>query len=109
MAAAFFGSALPPGPDALRFADEQRCRDLLAGWDDVAVDRVRWVVDVEPGAWFDAVAAGTPRTGTLLAQAGPEQRAQARERYVALARERYGTGDGRVALPATAVLLSATR
>ena len=100
---------VPPGPDSQRFADEAQVRALLAGWRDVAVDHVRWSVEVEPAAWFDAVADSAPRTGAVLASAGPEQRAQARERYVEVARASYGVAGGRVALPAGAVLMSATR
>ena len=99
---------VPPGPDAQRFSDEEQCRDLLADLTQVAVQRVSWTVEVEPGAWFDAVADATPRTGAVLAQAGPEMRATARADYVRLALARYGSGD-RTVLPAGAVLLSATR
>jgi len=100
---------VPPGPDAQRFADEAQVRALLDGWEDVAVEHVRWSVEVDPGAWFDAVADATPRTGAVLAQAGPEQRARARERYVEVARASYGVEGGRIELPAGAVLASATR
>ncbi len=113
----------PPGPDAHLFASSAELVSLLAGWDDVQITRPRWTLDVEPGAWFDAVADGTPRTGAVLAAAGPAARAQAREAYVQLARSTYGTGatsgalsgassgrgDGRVCLPAGAVLVSARR
>jgi len=101
--------AVPPGPDSQRFADEGQVRTLLAAWQDVEVQHVRWSVEVEPGAWFDAVADSAPRTGAVLAEARPDQRAQARERYVEVARSSYGGAGGRVELPAGAVLLSATR
>lgn len=101
-------AVVPPGPDAQRYADEGEARRLLAGWDDVRVERVCWTVTVEPGAWFDAVAGATPRTGAVLAQAPAQQRAQARERYVAVALEQHGDGE-RAVLPAGAVLLSAAR
>lgn len=100
---------VPSGPDPQRLADEGEVRRLLAGWDDLAVERLRWPVRVRPGAWFDAVADATPRTGAVLAQASPERRAAARERYTALAVDRYGDADGFVRLPAGAVLVSATR
>lgn len=99
---------VPPGPDAQRFSDEGQVRALLTGWDEVSVERVAWTVAVDPGAWFDAVAEATPRTGAVLAQAGPQLRARAREDYVRLATERYAA-DGRVLLPAGAVLVGATR
>jgi SAM-dependent methyltransferase len=100
---------VPPGPDSARFADDGQARRLLAGWLDVEVRRVGWTVAVEPGAWFDAVADATPRTGAVLSQAAPEQRSRARARYVELALSSYGAAGGRVELPASAVLLSAER
>lgn len=100
----------PPGPDAQRFSSDQAMAGLLAGpFEDVAVERVGWTVTVEPGAWFDAVAAATPRTGAVLAAASGEQRAEVRARYVEVAAARFGTADGRVELPASAVLGSGTR
>ena len=102
-------AAVPPGPDAQRLADDAELLGLLAAWQDVTVTRPRWTVTVEPGRWFDAVAEATPRTGGAVAQASAQQRAQARERYVELATASYGTADGRVELPAGAVLASATR
>jgi SAM-dependent methyltransferase len=100
---------VPPGPDPQRFSSAAELRRLLAGWGEVAVERVRWTVTVEPGGWFDAVADATPRTGAVLVQAAPEQRAQARERYVAVTTASYGRADGWVELPAGAVLGSAFR
>ena len=100
---------VPPGPDAQRFAVDAELHALLAEWDDVRITRPRWTLTVEPGAWFDAVADSTPRAGAVLAQASPEARAHARERYIELATERYGPGDGTVVLPAGAVLVSARR
>ena len=109
VAALGLGSAVPPGPDAQRFARDDELHRLLSTWQDVEVTRPRWRVTVEPGAWFDAVASATPRTGAALMQAAPEQRAQARERYVEVVTAQYGTSDGRVELPAAAVLATATR
>lgn len=103
-------AAAPPGPDAQRFSGEEAMLALLGGvFVSATVQRVRWMVTVEPGAWFDAVASATPRTGAVLAAATDEQRAQLRERYVEVARTRFGAADGRVELPAAAVLGSATR
>ena len=101
--------AVPPGPDAQRFASADALQHLLSGWDEVTVARPSWTVTVEPGAWFDAVADATPRTGAVLAQATPAQRAVARARYIELATDRYGIDGGLVALPAVAVLVSARR
>ena len=99
------GAVVPPGPDAARFSRDEAMRALLRGHlTDVQVLRTRWTVAVEPAAWFDAVASATPRTGAVLAAATDGQRAEMRTAYVELARSRYGTDDGRVALPASAVL-----
>ena len=99
---------VPAGPDPQRFAAESELRRLLVGWDDVVVARPRWSVRVEPGTWFDALAAATPRTGAVLAQAGAARRARARARYVEVATD-YGAADGLVELPAAAVLVSAAK
>lgn len=101
-------AVVPPGPDSQRFADEAQVHRLLSLWEDVRVQRLRWRLRVAPGAWFDAVADATPRTGAVLAQAGPRLRSRARERYVALAMRQFGAGGGLVVLPAGAVLVSAT-
>lgn len=102
-------AVVPPGPDAQRFADEAEARTLLANWTEVTIDRPRWSITVAPGAWFDAVADATPRTGAVLAQAGTAARAQARARYIELTAQQYDAGHGRVTLPAGAVLISATK
>lgn len=103
-------ASAPPGPDAQRFSHDAAMRELLATpCHDVEVVRVGWTVAVEPGAWFDAVSAATPRTGAVLTAASDEQRAQMRERYVEVAVSRFGTSAGRVELPASAVLGSGTR
>ncbi len=96
----------PPGPDSHLYADAVRLADLMAaaGLVEVSVDRVGWMLAVDAGAWFDAVAAGTPRTGAVLAAATAEQRAALRERYVKLATTKYGSTGGTVTLPASAVV-----
>lgn len=98
--------AVPPGPDSHAFAEDGPLTALLgdAGLEDIRVDRVSWSITVEPGTWFDAVAAGTPRTGAVLAAASPDERAALRERYVDVALAEYGVGDGTVTLPAAAVV-----
>lgn len=101
---------VPPGPDAGRFASDEAMGALLGEvLVDVDVTRVRWSVRVEPGAWFDAVAAATPRTGAVLAGASDDQRAACRAAYVSLARAEFGVAEGQVELPATAVLGSGVR
>lgn len=100
---------VPAGPDPQRFADDGQIAELFAGWGDLAVDRPRWSVLVEPGAWFDAIADSTPRSGAALAQATAGERSNARNLYVEVARERYGVDGVHVSLPAGAVLISGTR
>jgi SAM-dependent methyltransferase len=97
---------VPPGPESILFADDARMTQLLqgAGLQDVKVDRVGWTITVDPGRWFDAIAASTPRTGAALAAADPGQRARLRERYVQLATARHGRSDGHVTLPAAAIV-----
>ena len=99
-------AAAPPGPDSTFYAHDGRLTTLLvtAGLDDVRVVRVGWTISVEPGAWFDAVAEGTPRTGAVLSEATPDQRAALRQRYVELASASFGDGEGRVVLPAAALV-----
>ena len=97
---------VPPGPDSHSYADAARLADLLRGGGlvDVSVDRVSWTFAVNPAAWFDAVAAGTPRTGAVLAAASADDRAALRARYVELATRMFGCADGSVILPAAALV-----
>lgn len=97
---------VPPGPDSVRFADHALFRALLeeAGLRDVRVERATWPVDVEPGHWFDTVAAAMPRSGAVLAQADDAQRLRARAVYVERALAEFGTGGGRITMPAAAVI-----
>lgn len=97
---------VPPGPDSTLYADEASLTALLvaAGLVDIRITPVRWALTVDPGRWFDAVAAGTPRTGAVLAAASPEQLAALRRRYVDTANGSYAGADGRVTLPAAAVV-----
>ena len=103
--------SVPPGPDSSLYADDAYLTALLAGAGlaDIRVTRVRWALTVEPGAWFDAVAAGTPRTGAILAVASDSQRAELRKLYVDAATASYGIADGLVTLPAAAVIGSGLR
>ncbi|CAA9274325.1 MAG: hypothetical protein AVDCRST_MAG10-3494 [uncultured Acidimicrobiales bacterium] len=102
---------VPPGPDNSLYSDDARLTALLAagGLGDVRITRVAWALTIEPGAWFDAVAAGTPRTGAVLAAASAERRAELRALYVERAGASYGGADGRVTLPAAAVIGSGVR
>ena len=101
---------VPTGPDAYRYCDQTLVHELLDGWDEVRTERVRWSISVDPGAWFDAIADSTPRTGAVLSQAGPDLRARARGQYVEMIGRDFGyRTDGLAVLPATAVLISATK
>ncbi|MGI9034104.1 MAG: class I SAM-dependent methyltransferase [Acidimicrobiales bacterium] len=99
---------VPPGPASDWCSAEDRLVDLLVsvGLEEVRVDRVGWTVTVDPGAWFDAVAAGTPRTGFALAATTTDQRVALRDRYVEVATATYGSDDGLVTLPAAALVAS---
>ncbi|MGI8807961.1 MAG: class I SAM-dependent methyltransferase [Acidimicrobiales bacterium] len=101
----------PPGPDSSRYADDDYLASVLvaAGLVDVRVTRVRWSLTVAPDAWFDSVAAGTPRTGAVLAAASAEQRAELRRLYVEAANASYRSESGMVTLPAAAVIGSGRR
>ena len=101
---------VPPGPDAQLFSRDDALLGLLArDLSGPSVTRVHWTVTIEPGAWFDAVAASTPRTGAVLAAASEEQRVALRGRYVEVAVAQFGVAGGLVALPACAVLGSASK
>lgn len=102
---------VPSGPDSVAFADRGAFAALLtrAGLVDVTVQPIGWTLDVEPGGWFDTVAAAMPRSGAVLAQADEDQKAQARAAYVARALALHGTAAGLVAMPAAAVLGSGRR
>lgn len=108
-AAGLGATAVPPGPDPARYADADAMTALLSALREVRVERPMWVVDVEPGAWFDAVATSTPRTGAALAAASAQDRSALRARYVRTTLTSYGNGDGRVTLPAQAVVGSGSR
>jgi SAM-dependent methyltransferase len=104
-------AASVPGPDSALLADDGALRGLLhgAGLVEVQVVRVGWQVEVDPGEWFDAVAAATPRTGAALARVSAAERAELRARYVERARADHPGPSGRVVLPASAVVGSGRR
>ncbi len=107
VASSFTSSAVvPPGPESDWFADDDRFTNVLidAGLDDITLGRVSWTITVDPADWFDAIAAGTPRTGGVLAAAPAEQLSLLRARYVEVATSSYGGADGLVTLPARAVV-----
>jgi SAM-dependent methyltransferase len=100
---------IPEGPDSWLFADHDRFRALLAGarFEDVEVRELAWTHTVDPAAWWDAIVASTPRTGALIARQPERVQAELRAAYDAIVAE-YAQPDGRVALPARAVLATAT-
>ncbi len=79
-----------------------------AGFTAPDVETVRWLHRVDPAQWWTDVVTGTPLTGAVISRLDPEgQRAVRRiyDRKVAA----HAVGDGFVALPAVALLASATR
>lgn len=103
--------AVPAGPASAQFADEDLFAELLggAGLHDVTVARTSWTIEVPPNDWFDTVARAMPRSGAVLAAADAQQRAQAREVFTERAIAEFGLPDGRVRLPAVAVVGSGRR
>ena len=91
-----------------------------AGLERASAVRVEWLHRVDPDDWWDAVVAGTPLTGSLIARQHPEVTAGIKAHYDRLvAPYAEPTGQGRagadpapvrtVALPAVAVLASGRR
>jgi SAM-dependent methyltransferase len=75
-------SAVPPGPDPYRFADDERFRALLAGagFDDVAVETVALEHRVPgPDELLEGFMSSSVRASTRLEAAPPEVRAEVRE------------------------------
>jgi SAM-dependent methyltransferase len=102
--------ALPSGPPFFRFSEADECvRTLRAiGFSDPVVKRVpqRWRLNDSDGV-FQAMMAGTVRTGGLLRSQTPEALSAIRE-SLRTAVERYRDGD-HYELPMPAVLASAVK
>ncbi len=85
--------------------------DLLAtaGFVDERSRRVEWDHRVDPDAWWAAVVAGTPLTGSLIVRLPDGVVAGIKQRYDALVAPFAQGTPGQVALPAVAVLATARR
>ncbi|MFG2000269.1 class I SAM-dependent methyltransferase [Spirillospora sp. NPDC048911] len=79
-----------------------------AGFEGAAADTLRWTHRVDPGVWWADVLAGTALTGTVIARQGPATIDRIRAEYDRIVAG-YATPDGRVALPACALLAHAVR
>lgn len=79
-----------------------------AGLPDSEVRELRWAHEVDADAWWDAVVYGTPMTGAVIARQEPDVRESIRRTYLELT-SRYRLPDGRVALPAAALIGSVRR
>lgn len=103
---------LPPGPDVFRYADPSVCREELsaAGFRDIQVDELAVVWRSTEGAddLIRQVQSAAVRSRALLAAQTDEVKAAIR---VALAEglEPFRGADGVFRVPATSVLVSATR
>jgi SAM-dependent methyltransferase len=85
-------------------------RDLVAGagFSGAAVDEVVWEHVVDPDLWWTGPAAGVGSTGYVLTRQDEATIARVRQIYVEMTAQ-YATEDGRVALPARALLAHAVR
>ncbi len=101
---------IPEGPLSWLYADHDRFRALLegAGLVDVDVVDIEWTHRVDPGQWWEAIVASTPRTGALIARQPPDVQERLRVAYDEIMRE-YTTTEGVAILPVAAVLASGAR
>ena len=95
---------LPPRPDDAGY------RDLFAaaGFADVKVGHLTFDLVVEPGRWWDAVVTSTALTSALVEQQDAATQRRIRAAYDELVQQYPGPA-GRVALPASATLVTASR
>ncbi|MFG2227546.1 class I SAM-dependent methyltransferase [Streptomyces sp. NPDC048644] len=95
-------STAPDRPTAFcRLLDE-------AGFASADVETLRLLHRVDPGQWWSDVTAGTPLTGAVVSRLDPGSLAAVRRTYDRKVAA-HAVGDGFVALPAVALLGSATR
>jgi SAM-dependent methyltransferase len=85
-------------------------RDLVAGagFSGVEVDEIIWDHVVDPEAWWAGPMAGVGSTGFVLTRQDPATIARVKAAYDELAAD-YTRADGRLVLPARALLAHATR
>jgi SAM-dependent methyltransferase len=101
---------IPPGPPFFRFADDGEFTGLLAGAGLVQVQVRRTTFDYRVGSaaeLWDALLAGTVRSGALVTGQPDDVRARIRAAFERAAAQ-YGTGDG-LDLPVSVTIASGTR
>jgi SAM-dependent methyltransferase len=100
---------IPEGPPHAAFADHDRFAALLrdGGLHDVEVREIEWTFTVDPGLWWDATVAATPRTGALVSRQPIEIQDRLRATYDALVAPLVT--DGRATFPVVAVLATGVR
>lgn len=79
-----------------------------AGFADVELDVIDWEYVVDPEEWWAGPMAGVGATGYVLTRQDPGTIAKVKQTYDQMAAE-YAIGDGRIALPARALLVHANR
>ncbi|GAA1555511.1 hypothetical protein GCM10009678_43150 [Actinomadura kijaniata] len=92
------------------YAEPRAFAGLLkgAGFIGAAADTVRWTHEVDPDAWWEDVVDGTALNGAMIGRQPAEVVARIRREYDRLVAG-YAAGNGRVALPACALLAHGTR
>lgn len=88
-----------------RYAEPESFAGLLAGAGlaTVGTETLSWNHYVDPETWWDDVLSGTPLNGAVINRQPPDVFAQIRAEYDRIVAE-YAAGDGRVALPARALM-----
>jgi SAM-dependent methyltransferase len=79
-----------------------------AGFTGVTAGLVSWEHTVEPGDWWEVYLSGVGSNGAVIERQDPATVARIKHEFGRLV-ARYTTGDGKLALPAVAVLASGTR
>jgi SAM-dependent methyltransferase len=99
-----------PEPPFRAYASPEAFAGLLtaSGFTEVAAEPVVWEHRIDPQEWWAVPLSGVGSTGFVLRRQDPATIARVKEEFDRLV-TRYATGDGRIALPAAAVLARATR
>ncbi|MBO2449645.1 class I SAM-dependent methyltransferase [Actinomadura barringtoniae] len=93
------------------YAEPKAFAGLLgaAGFAGAGADTLRWEHTVDPGAWWDDVVAGTACNGAVINRQDPSTVAKIRAEYDRIIATFPVGEDGRVTLPACALLAHGTR
>ncbi len=99
-----------PAPPFRRYSSPQMFAALLAGagFAGAAARLLSWEHRVDPGEWWQVYRSRVGSNGVVIARQDSVTTARIKAEFDRLA-ARYAAGDGMIALPATAVLASATR